>query len=273
MSQFVVSRFGSQGRKLFGLLQRPIGAKSTGHAVLLCNPFGQEAIRCHRMYRVLSERLVRNGIHCLRFDYLGTGDSDGEDVDQSLAQWHADTVSASQFLVEQSNASRVSWFGLRLGGTIAAMASMNCPQTIDKLVIWDAVFDGASYLAELIAVHDQENAQAYGSRWKLDSALRNRLLAQTKEQVLGFPISQELRRQISGIWQDGLTEINARTVTAFFGEGTKTQHFSEEIRAQCNSFVMRTLSTNVQWASNEAMNSALVPGEALQAISLELSGE
>jgi hypothetical protein len=60
------------------------GLDAPGAAVLLCNPFGQEAIRCHRAFRLLSARLASSGIPSLRFDYFGTGDSPGNDGEGDL---------------------------------------------------------------------------------------------------------------------------------------------------------------------------------------------
>ena len=78
---------GSQGiredprweRRLFGLFPPP--EREGRIAVLICAPFGQEVVRSHRLFRVLSDRLARTGIAVLRFVPYGTGDSPGEDID------------------------------------------------------------------------------------------------------------------------------------------------------------------------------------------------
>jgi len=61
--------FGDSSRKLFGVYHRAGTASAQAPAVLLCNPFGEEAIRAHRIYRILAERLARHGAHVLRFDW------------------------------------------------------------------------------------------------------------------------------------------------------------------------------------------------------------
>ena len=72
-------QFGPADRRLFGLLQ-PAQGNATRTGVVLCNPMGQEAVRVHRMYRVLADRLNRAGLHVLRFDWFGSGDSAGDAV-------------------------------------------------------------------------------------------------------------------------------------------------------------------------------------------------
>ncbi|MBK7659827.1 MAG: hypothetical protein IPJ28_12035 [Betaproteobacteria bacterium] len=68
-------RLGEPPRQLFAMLQPAGGAAPRQHGVLLCNPFGQEAIRAHRLVRVLGDRLAAAGFAVMRFDYYGTGDS------------------------------------------------------------------------------------------------------------------------------------------------------------------------------------------------------
>ena len=64
------------GRQLAALYHPPTSA-DRGRAVLILNPLGQEAVRAHRLLRVLADRLARLGVHVLRFDFHGCGDSAG----------------------------------------------------------------------------------------------------------------------------------------------------------------------------------------------------
>ena len=68
--------FGEANRRLYGVYHPP--AKPSRHAVLLCYPGMQEYNAAHWMFRRLATSLSREGHHVLRFDYYGTGDSDGE---------------------------------------------------------------------------------------------------------------------------------------------------------------------------------------------------
>ncbi|MDE2122022.1 MAG: alpha/beta hydrolase, partial [Betaproteobacteria bacterium] len=78
------------GRDLFALHQPAAAGARRHHGVLICNPFGQEAIRAHRFLRVLSERLSASGFDVLRFDYFGTGDSAGTEAEADLDTWVRD---------------------------------------------------------------------------------------------------------------------------------------------------------------------------------------
>ena len=65
-------------RQLLGALHVPQRLRRRATAVLLCNPFGEEASRAHRTFRVLATQLERAGYASLRFDYSSTGDSQGD---------------------------------------------------------------------------------------------------------------------------------------------------------------------------------------------------
>ena len=114
-------RFGPPDREMLGMLSSP-GAGRGDLAVLFCNPFGQEAVRTKPMYRAFADRLLREGVHALRFDYHGTGDSPGEGDDQTLRAWIADTRAACTALMRATDAKRLQLFGLGLGAPIAAQA-------------------------------------------------------------------------------------------------------------------------------------------------------
>src|SRR5690606_6529681 len=134
-----------------------------GTTALLCNPFGQEAVRAHRIFVVLADRLARQGVSVLRFDYHGTGDSPGDDDVGDLEGWAADILSAQAWLDEAARPSRRVWIGLRLGALLAAMASGGARPgaTIDSLILWEPVIDGSAYLRELAEADRKARLGAY----------------------------------------------------------------------------------------------------------------
>jgi len=84
--------FGPAHRPLFGWLSpassEEARAATAAHGVVLCNPFGYEAMCMHRAYRYFAEAFAHAGFPALRFDYHGTGDSSGKDRDpQRLRAW------------------------------------------------------------------------------------------------------------------------------------------------------------------------------------------
>lgn len=141
--------FGSAKRQLYGTHQTPTGTTTKG-TVVLCAPFGQEYMRSHRAFRQLSLLLSRSGFHVFRFDYFGTGDSAGSEMDFSLADALEDLQIAIEEAQEVSDCEQVSLVGLRLGASIASLYN-SANGGIKSLAMWDPVLGGQQYLTEIMA--------------------------------------------------------------------------------------------------------------------------
>ncbi|MFM0240656.1 alpha/beta fold hydrolase [Paraburkholderia phytofirmans] len=96
------------------------------NGVVLCNPFGHEALWLHRAMRELTDRLVARGVPVLRFDYRGTGDSiDGQTLLRP-SEWADEVLEAIAYLKSVTAVEQVSLAGFRLGATVAALAARRC---------------------------------------------------------------------------------------------------------------------------------------------------
>jgi len=263
-------RFGPAGRELFGLFQAPCVSDALAQSVLICNPFGQEYVRCHRLIKVIADRLVRAGFHVLRFDFFATGDSAGNDGDGDLMQWGHDIQSAHEEVSTLSGNASTSWIGLRLGGSIAAMASQRVDVPPRRLVLWDPIVDGASYIKELQASHVAGlEVLAHWSRTKFEQTAA----ASMQHEMLGFALPKELWQQISEISPITLTSARAQQIETFCN--ANTDHFRQlekTLAASASPIRLTPIETKIIWASNEAMNSAIVPSEALSGIIASLLG-
>lgn len=140
--------FGTSERRLFGLYEAARRGPAR-HAVVLCHPWGAEYLHAYRAMRQLSQMLAAAGIHSLRFDYFGTGDSAGEMTEARLSDWETDIQSAMRELMDITESPRVALVGLRLGATLAADVATKCGAEIDSLVLWDPVVRGEEHVEEL----------------------------------------------------------------------------------------------------------------------------
>jgi alpha-beta hydrolase superfamily lysophospholipase len=267
MTSFAVFRFGLPGHERFGAYHPPAAGLARSEAVLLCNPFGQEAIRAHRLLRILAERLARQGLAVLRFDYFATGDSDGDDAQGTLTDWIDDVIAADRELARRSGAASVSWVGLRLGATLAALASSRASTAPRGLVLWAPVTDGPSYLRELASAHATETKSLHGDP---DPA---RAVAEDPEQALGYPLPPALRAQLRAIAPGDIASCRAARVTLVeegeFAPGIPiTQAFAS--RGQPADVVR--IETRTNWPSDEAMNTSIVPMDGVQAVLAALEG-
>ncbi len=88
--------FGDPARQLFGVYHPAAEGNAAERAVVLCAPSPQEYMPTHWAYRRLAALLAKAGVHVLRFDYFGMGDSAGASI----------AIFACFFLIRQSSILR-----------------------------------------------------------------------------------------------------------------------------------------------------------------------
>jgi alpha-beta hydrolase superfamily lysophospholipase len=141
--------FGRESRPLFGWLYSPQPSAQRPVGLVICNPFGNEAVCAQRTLRHIAERASRAGIPALRFDYDGTGDSAGSDDDPDrLKSWLASVHSAADELKNSAGVQRVCFLGIRLGSTLAAAVAAH-RNDVAALVAIAPVTSGKAYVREM----------------------------------------------------------------------------------------------------------------------------
>jgi uncharacterized protein len=263
-------RFGNSSRQMFGIHHAPTG-RDRGEAVLMCNPFGQEMIRSHRLLKLFADRLARNGMHVMRFDYFGTGDSDGDDDQVDLTGLLQDVQAAHHELCRRSGAIAISWFGLRLGASVAALASANLSARLTRLVLLEPVLDGAQYVRELEHAHNAALKGAYGVRWFVDTALRTPLAHNEGKEALGFTISEQMRNALQILKPDDFKAAKSNNCQLLLMQDTTCR---QESLTQVQKILsngptlpsMKTIPDSIVWTANEMLNAAVVSSAVLTAL-------
>jgi pimeloyl-ACP methyl ester carboxylesterase len=255
--------FGTSKQPLFGIYHPPAAKPARRTAVLLCNPLGQEAIRAHRIYRVMADRLSRSGFPVLRFDYFATGDSSGDCGEASLDRWVDDVLAAGEELADTAGVQRVAGIGLRLGANAVALASIRRPTALTDLVLWEPVVDGLAYLEELRQAHLAFLAE------DLEFPPPHPFAAGTAQTIevdgaLGFAIPPALRQEIRALDVGKLAGMQAQRI------GVVTSAMTEELgrlqRALGPAVSWKTVGPSEAWNSDQAMNSLVIPVDAMNVI-------
>jgi len=255
--------FGASTTRLLGILERPTRAQIRTSAVLLCNPFGEEAVRAHRIYRVFATQLARAGYPALRFDYSCTGDSSGEGENANIEEWIGDIASAASELRSASSARRVVAVGLRLGGTLAALAASRRGVRLRHVLLWDPVVEGAAYLREL-AQQDRDYMREEMKATSWTNGVETSADGFPRE-ALGVPISPALAAEIAKI-DLAVEEIKADYVTVVSTTASTGTVRLRARLAQVSTAKWIETSTSVPWNSDAAMNNAVVPMDIVQTL-------
>ena len=128
------------GEKIFGILHRPLHSHKVP-AVVICPGFAGNKCGKFRMFVTLGKELAKQGIAVFRFDYRGSGDSEGEFRDITIEGKTSDTEKCLEFLSNdpQIDPTRLGLLGRSLGGAIAVLTARRMP-IISSLVLWAPVF-------------------------------------------------------------------------------------------------------------------------------------
>ena len=255
MTTLSIRRCGPPSRQTVGIVQAPPAGCAIAAKALLVRPLGLEATRSASMLRVLSERLARAGAEVLRFDFHGTGDSPGEEPDQSLSGWAQDILAAHISLQSPPAMGAVvpvHWFAMGLGANIALQAALRGAPAPHHLILWEPVAEGPAYIEKLVQAHRAEMAMQLGWTW---TSLSQRGMVKEPTlpgSVLGFDMGAQLLndlRQLAPL--EGLGPLSATSTAARL----KLHH----------------LQTRTNWMSSQATGSAVVPQELLALLPIWMS--
>lgn len=194
--------FPSGDQTLFGWLHRTRAAANSDAGVVICPPFGYEAVCAHGSLRAFADTCAAAGIPALRFDYSGTGDSSGSlgEADQ-ISGWCADIRAAIEVLERTCAVRRICLVGVRLGALLAGLVAAQ--QAIDAVIAVAPVTSGRRYLRELRAF------QATASVGLASAAPPDKAGPGTADgglEVTGFRLSQDSVESLEGIGLSGLSD-------------------------------------------------------------------
>jgi len=129
-----------RGKWLRGMMHLPAGARARrAPGVVFFHGFTGDRMESHWMFIKCARALARAGVASLRFDFYGSGESDGEFRAATLASEIADAQDAVAFFRRQKgiDRARVGLCGLSLGGCITACIAQRVEAK--AVVTWSAV--------------------------------------------------------------------------------------------------------------------------------------
>ncbi len=141
----------NNGLTLRGMLHIPDNIRKAPLAILFHGFTGHKQ-ELHRIFVKMSRTLECNGIMSLRFDFAGSGDSDGDFHQMTFSSELSDAEAILDYGLSLENIDKDKCYliGLSMGGAIASVLAGKRPKEISKLCLWAPAGDLYFIINQLI---------------------------------------------------------------------------------------------------------------------------
>ena len=128
----------SRGLTLRGMLHIPEGIKEKAPMVLIFHGFTGNKMEPHFIFVKLSRMLQAHGIASARFDFGGSGESDGDFIDMTVSKELEDAKTILSYVktLDFVDKHKIGVVGLSMGGAVASMLAGDCKDEIHSLCLW-----------------------------------------------------------------------------------------------------------------------------------------
>jgi dienelactone hydrolase len=126
------------GMTMRGMFHRPDGPIGKVPAVAIFHGFTGNKMEPHFIFVKLSRALAEAGIASVRFDFLHSGESDGDFEHMKLSGEVQDGLAVLDYLRarEDVDADRIGILGLSMGGVVASRVAAARPGQVKSLCLW-----------------------------------------------------------------------------------------------------------------------------------------
>lgn len=239
--------FESAGNRLVGIATIPEQNSSLAVLILVGGP--QYRVGSHRQYTLLARHLAKANIGSLRFDFTGTGDSEGEQ--RPFFETGTDISAAVDAMTSMFAAdTRIAIWGL-CDGASAALLYAHRDARIESLVLLNPwVSDGIDYSPEVKLTHYYAPLFRGSDSWRrlLTGNIRIKPVLKDISAAVGarlrktFGLLKPGRGQGSSFvvaMMDGLDRFSGRSLILLSGQDMTAQEFVQLVKtdAEWNKLV------------------------------------
>lgn len=225
-------------------------------------PFGEEMNRCRSLVAEQARQFAREGFSCTILDFYGTGESRGDLISASLPIWRQNIDDALEYLLGRHQCPVYLW-GCRLGSLIALDYVSERPETCKKLLLWQPVSSGGTFVTQLLRQRSAAMMQR-GEKAESTSAMKQQLAAGSSIDVGGYKLGGALltaidQLEVAGMLKDSVLDdsldINwLEHVDEPDGQlGAKAKRIIGELQARAKVLV-KTFTGEPAWQLNERAN-------------------
>ncbi len=266
---------GSRGKLFY--LERSSCSKPKS-LLLVIQSFGEEMNKSRHMLTQLSQRLVKSEYMVILYDFWGTGDSDGELEDATLALWRDDLNHVMKKLAGDFECP-ISVLCLRAGTMVLLGSETARTWRTENIVLLNPVTNGKLFLGQLLRL------KLAGSLFSGDSGaptmadLKHQLTTEGGIEVAGYYISETLAREMEefeiGVFDEFLRTPNESQANIHWIElnSQEKQDVSPQAKKaisaiQANNMTVcsRTLKAPQFWSTQEITVASDLPEVVLQCL-------
>ena len=145
---------GSRGLTLRGMVHIPQTTTEKVPMVCFFHGFTGNKMEPHFIFVKLSRMLEAKGIASVRFDFGGSGESDGDFADMTISKELEDAKVIFDFAksLEGVDTTKIAVLGLSMGGAVASMLAGELKDEVQALCLWAA----AGNMGELVMLGRSE---------------------------------------------------------------------------------------------------------------------
>lgn len=145
------------GKTLRGMMHLPGNVEGKVPMVIMFHGFTGNKVESHFIFVKMSRALEKAGIGNVRFDFYGSGESDGDFSEMTFSSELEDARQILKFVKEQTTTDlgKIGLLGLSMGGAIAGITAREYKDDVKAVVLWAPAFN----MPELIM---NERVKQYG---------------------------------------------------------------------------------------------------------------
>jgi len=234
-----------QGR-IFVIHHHPHDLKAhTG--VVLVPPFAEEMNKSRRMLTLVAEALAERGFHVMLPDFYGTGDSEGDFSEASWRGWLEQLDCSINSMKHDYGIESYSLLAVRSGALLVAQYLQQPYPKMDRLVLWQPVVDGVTYLTQFLRLRlasgmlsggeEKENTQSLKQQlaeggvvevagYGLTSAVTDGLAASTLKNIVSDSLPPTCLVDLVASEGQPPPLVNRKLAESWIEAGVSLQHFS-----------------------------------------------
>ncbi|GEM_PF-1749488 len=193
------------GHNLYGVDYIP--EEPTGEAFIFLQPLGSERNVIDAVIINLARTFAKHGIRVLRFDYYGTGDSEGDFTSITLASLMSDIDTGMSLFSNNAGITSTGLLGVRFGSLLASHFAEQTLNTIKHLILCAPVINAFDYInKELMQALSMQTVLFNEIIWDRIKIIHELLEGQSTvvqgynlANLNGFPLTKELFLSIKDI--------------------------------------------------------------------------